>query len=102
MATGGKAESKISVDFEVFGKVQGVFFRKNTQKTAQSHGIVGWVKNTPQGTVQGSCQGTESKMKIMKEWLSKVGSKKSRIDNCDFKNEKSIQSFEYKSFKISH
>ncbi|XP_052058398.1 acylphosphatase-2-like [Mytilus californianus] len=102
MATGGKAESKISVEFEVFGKVQGVFFRKNTRKTAQSLGIVGWVKNTPQGTVQGSCEGTESKMKIMKEWLSKIGSKNSRIDKCDFKNEKSIQKFEYKSFKISH
>ena len=24
MATGGKAESKTSVDFEVFGKVQGI------------------------------------------------------------------------------
>ncbi|CAC5391603.1 acyP [Mytilus coruscus] len=97
-----KQKSKISVEFEVFGKVQGVFFRKNTRKTAQSLGIVGWVKNTPQGTVQGSCEGTESKMKIMKEWLSKIGSKNSRIDKCDFKNEKSIQTFEYKSFKISH
>lgn len=35
-----------------------------------------------------------------KEWLSKTGSKKSRIDKCDFKNERTLDSFEYNSFEV--
>ena len=41
------------------------YFFQNTQKTAKLHGIVGCVKNTPRGTVQGSCQGIDTKIKIM-------------------------------------
>ena len=36
--------------FEVFGKVQGVFFRKHTQAEAQKLHLVGWVKNTTHKT----------------------------------------------------
>ena len=42
-STGG---GLIAVDFEVFGKVQGVFFRKFTNEKANSLGLRGWVKNT--------------------------------------------------------
>ncbi len=35
-----------------------------------------------------------------KEWLSTVGSPKSRIDRCDFSQEKSIPKLEYPSFTI--
>ncbi|XP_060575297.1 acylphosphatase-1-like [Ruditapes philippinarum] len=48
MAEGGNL---VSVDFEVFGKVQGVFFRRYTQKKAKELHIVGWVMNTHRGTV---------------------------------------------------
>lgn len=41
------------VNFEVFGKVQGVFFRKYTKEKADSLGIRGWVYNDDSGTVQG-------------------------------------------------
>ena len=41
MATG-----LIAVDYEVFGRVQGVFFRKFTNEKANSLGLRGWVKNT--------------------------------------------------------
>ena len=35
-----------------------------------------------------------------KHWLSKVGSKASRIENCHFNNEKTLQDIEYRSFEI--
>jgi len=39
-----KLEKQIfRVQFEVFGTVQGVFFRKHTHKTADSLGVSGWV-----------------------------------------------------------
>ena len=36
----------VAVDYEVFGRVQGVFFRKFTNEKANSLGLKGWVKNT--------------------------------------------------------
>ncbi|XP_027862897.1 acylphosphatase-2-like isoform X1 [Xiphophorus couchianus] len=46
-----------SVDFEIFGHVQGVCFRMYTEKEGLRLGLVGWVKNTASGTVVGQVQG---------------------------------------------
>ena len=43
--------------YEVFGKVQGVFFRKYTKKEADKLGISGWVMNTEKKTVIGEAEG---------------------------------------------
>ncbi|XP_072189709.1 acylphosphatase-2 isoform X2 [Excalfactoria chinensis] len=51
-----------SVDYEVFGRVQGVCFRMYTEAEAKKLGVVGWVKNTSQGTVTGQVQGPEDKV----------------------------------------
>jgi acylphosphatase len=64
-----------SCDFEVEGRVQGVFFRACTEKKAKELGLVGWVMNTPQGTVKGVCQ---SKDKNSLDQM-KVGVKKKII-----------------------
>ncbi|XP_022603925.1 acylphosphatase-2-like isoform X2 [Seriola dumerili] len=47
----------VSVDFEIFGHVQGVCFRMYTEKEGLRLGLVGWVKNTYSGTVVGQVQG---------------------------------------------
>ncbi|KAJ7345010.1 hypothetical protein JRQ81_000960 [Phrynocephalus forsythii] len=52
-----EGDGLVSVDYEVFGKVQGVFFRKYTQAEGKKLGLVGWVQNTDDGTVQGQIQG---------------------------------------------
>ncbi len=87
-----------SVDFEVFGIVQGVSFRKHTQDTATKYGLVGWVQNTRKGTVIGTVQGPEKNVEKMKTWLASKGSPKSQIIKCDFKNEHTIQSLEFSKF----
>ncbi|XP_029401057.1 acylphosphatase-2 isoform X1 [Mus pahari] len=51
-----------SVDYEVFGAVQGVCFRMYTEGEAKKRGLVGWVKNTSKGTVTGQVQGPEEKV----------------------------------------
>ena len=96
------AKKLSSFDYEVFGLVQGVFFRKFTQKEANKLELVGWVKNTRNDTVVGQCQGEDSKMELMKRWLCKVGSPSSRIDKCDISNEKEISQLEYSKFEIRH
>ncbi|XP_056669997.1 acylphosphatase-2 isoform X5 [Monodelphis domestica] len=60
------AKTLKSVDYEVFGRVQGVCFRMYTEGEAKKTGVVGWVKNTSQGTVKGQVQGPEDKVNSMK------------------------------------
>ncbi|XP_026640929.1 acylphosphatase-2 isoform X2 [Microtus ochrogaster] len=59
------AEPLKSVDYEVFGRVQGVCFRMYTEGEAKKIGVVGWVKNTSKDTVMGQVQGPEEKVNSM-------------------------------------
>ncbi|KAI8486819.1 hypothetical protein Bbelb_353270 [Branchiostoma belcheri] len=105
MAASGRL---VSVDYEIFGKVQGVFFRKNTKRTADRLGLVGWVKNEVKvrpgqaalKTVVGRVQGEESKVQVMKKWLREKGSPKSTITDAQFRNESIVDRLEFASFDI--
>ncbi|NXS74764.1 ACYP2 protein, partial [Pandion haliaetus] len=91
-----------SVDYEVFGRVQGKDGRWYTEEEARKLGVVGWVKNTSQGTVTGQVQGPEDKVNAMKSWLSKVGSPSSRIDRTSFSNEKEISKLDFSGFSTRY
>ncbi|XP_072193350.1 acylphosphatase-1 [Excalfactoria chinensis] len=94
------SEGLVSVDYEVSGRVQGVFFRKYTQSEAKRLGLVGWVQNTSRGTVQGQAQGPADRVRELQEWLRKVGSPQSRISRAEFTNEKEIAALEHTDFLI--
>lgn len=55
----------------VKGRVQGVFFRMETQKQAQKLGIKGWVRNTDEGHVEVLIYGAKAKVAAMILWLHK-------------------------------
>ena len=65
--------------FEVFGKVQGVFFRKYTQAEARRLDLRGWCMNTRAGTVTGEAAGGEQELAQFAQWLQHKGSPKSKI-----------------------
>nr|XP_002121582.2 acylphosphatase-2-like [Ciona intestinalis] len=88
------------LNFEVCGKVQGVFFRKHTKKTCDKHGVAGWVLNTKGGTVQGFLEGSQQSVSKVKNWLKSVGSPKSRIDKCTFYNECTVDTKSLTQFSI--
>ncbi|KXS13315.1 acylphosphatase-1-like protein [Gonapodya prolifera JEL478] len=90
----------VSSAFEVWGVVQGVFFRKYTSRRAIELGLVGWVKNTDRGTVQGVMEGERKKVETMKIWLRTRGSPQSRIDRVEFSNETDIEALQYEDFSI--
>ncbi|XP_003214428.1 acylphosphatase-1 isoform X2 [Anolis carolinensis] len=95
-----EGDGLVSIDYEVFGKVQGVFFRKYTQAQGKKLGVVGWVQNTDQGTVKGQIQGPTLKVRQLQEWLQKTGSPKSHIDRAEFHNEKKITRLDHSGFSI--
>jgi acylphosphatase len=41
----------------VHGAVQGVFFRDSVRRRAQQAGVSGWIRNSPDGTVEGVFEG---------------------------------------------
>ena len=89
-----------SFNFEVFGKVQGVFFRKYTQKQAVKLGCVGWCMNTSDGTVVGVAQGTSASCRSMVDWLTNTGSPKSEITGIEITEKRSVDSVEFDDFEI--
>lgn len=89
-----------SVDYEVYGKVQDVFFRQYTYDKAIDVGAVGTVMNTPSGTVKGTFQGTQSQVEEMKYFVSKVGSPESKIEKAKFSNERQIEELDYTEFTV--
>ena len=93
-------DSIMHVKFEIFGKVQGVYFRKYTKEEADTIGIRGWVKNTTQKTVIGELQGPTEDMQKLKIWLQNEGSPKSKISKAIFEDKGVIKHYTYSNFSI--
>lgn len=77
----------------VSGRVQGVFFRYNTKKTAQNLGLKGYVMNLEDGDVEIITQGSEEKLKKLLEFCRK-GPMFARVDDVKVKEEKTGNEFE--------
>jgi acylphosphatase len=59
------------ISITVSGKVQGVFYRANTEKKAKEIGVSGFVRNEPNGDVYIEAQGTETQLEQLKDWCKK-------------------------------
>lgn len=51
----------------ISGEVQGVGFRYFTVREAQRHGLTGWVRNCPDGTVEIEAQGNDHRLAMFME-----------------------------------
>ena len=60
--------TKSRVHVIIRGRVQGVFFRIETQRTADRHGVFGWVKNRADGTVEAVFEGDKEKVDEVIAW----------------------------------
>lgn len=79
----------------VSGRVQGVFYRSETEKAASAKGLKGWVKNRSDGTVEAVFEGYEGVVASMIEWC-KEGSPRAKVDkvDVDWEEPKGESSFE--------
>jgi len=81
----------------VYGLVQGVFFRYTTRKVARKIGLTGIVKNMPDGSVYIEAEGPEVKLLELLEF-SKKGPKYADVEQVkhEFKDfEGNFDKFDY-------
>lgn len=61
-------EDKIRIHAIIKGRVQGVFFRQETKRTAEACNVTGWVKNLPDGTVEAVLEGNRDDVEKVVRW----------------------------------
>ena len=52
----------------ISGRVQGVFFRDTCRRMAERHGVSGWVRNLPDGTVEAVFEGSAEAVRHLVDW----------------------------------
>ena len=83
----------------VSGRVQGVSFRYYTQRKAMDLGVVGWVRNEPDGTVRTVAEGEDSALKSFREFLD-VGPPYAEVTSVEEQWKEATGEFE--RFRITH
>ena len=77
----------------VSGDVQGVFFRQETKRQAEAHGVSGWVRNRDDGSVEAVFEGEKQDVKALVEFC-KHGPSGAMVTNVDVKWENFTGEFE--------
>jgi acylphosphatase len=72
------AQAHVFVD----GKVQGVYFRDTTRKTAEENGVEGWVRNLSDGRVEAVFQGDRDDVEAMIDFCHE-GPPRARVEGVD-------------------
>lgn len=67
---------------KIYGLVQGVFFRASTRDAALRLGLGGWVRNSPDGSVEAVFEGDEETVARAVKWCEE-GPTGSRVDEVD-------------------
>ena len=83
---------------QVYGKVQGVFYRKSTQAEANQLGLCGWVKNREDGSVEIFAEGSLIQIEALKKWCKK-GPAQAEVQEII---SQSAEAQFYKSFEIEY
>ncbi len=77
----------------ISGEVQGVFFRRSAKGQAEKLGVVGWVRNRNDGSVEVVAQGEKDKVDKFIEWCKK-GPPFAKVENVEVEWRKNIEDFE--------
>jgi len=74
------------VHVKIFGRVHGVFFRASVRREAAARGIVGWVQNDPDGSVEAVFEGTARDVDAILEYC-RMGPPGARVDRLETRDE---------------
>lgn len=70
------------VRVEIHGEVQGVTFRDSCRREADRLGIVGWVRNEPDGSVGAEFEGQHGDVDALVAWC-RTGPPGARVESVD-------------------
>lgn len=56
------------VELRITGKVQGVFYRASCADAARERGLVGWVRNAADGSVEAVAEGPREALESLVAW----------------------------------
>lgn len=70
----------------VSGRVQGVFFRDSTRERAAAHGVAGWARNMPDGTVEAVLEGEAEAVERVLRFL-RSGPSHADVDDVEVRDE---------------
>ncbi len=68
------------------GRVQGVFFRDTTRRRAEAAGVAGWVRNTPEGSVEAVFEGDPAAVNELVEF-SRRGPSRAEVASVEVTDE---------------
>jgi acylphosphatase len=74
--------AKIARHVRISGRVQGVFFRAWIREHADRLGVFGWIRNCPDGSVEGHVEGPEDRVAQVIQLLRR-GPAGARVDNLE-------------------
>jgi len=83
----------------VSGRVQGVFFRAETQRTAKSFNLAGWVRNKADGKVEVVFEGENANVDKMVSWCH-IGSPAAKVE--EVLTEEEPYTGEFSDFSIKY
>ncbi|MBW1821603.1 MAG: acylphosphatase [Deltaproteobacteria bacterium] len=92
-------EDKKRAHVIISGRVQGVFFRMETQKAAKRYGVYGWTRNKADGTVEALFEGDKTSVDLILEWCQE-GSPPAKVEKAEVNWED--YTGEFKEFKIAY
>ncbi|MFC1877643.1 acylphosphatase [Thermodesulfobacteriota bacterium] len=92
-------ENMVRAHAIITGRVQGVFFRMETQRAARSHRVSGWVRNKMDGSVEAVFEGDEANVKSTLVWCQE-GPPHARVSHVDV----TWQDYtgEYETFEVTY
>jgi acylphosphatase len=70
----------------VSGRVQGVFFRDSVRRRAEAAGAAGWVRNTPEGTVEAVFESEPATVEELVEFC-RSGPSRAEVNSVDVSEE---------------
>jgi acylphosphatase len=74
--------AKIARHVRISGRVQGVFFRAWIREHADRLGVYGWIRNCPDGSVEGHVEGPEDRVAQVIQLLRR-GPTGARVDDLE-------------------
>ena len=80
------SENVIRRRVKVNGRVQGVFFRDSTRERATAHGVNGWARNMPDGSVEAVLEGDPEAVQRVVRFLQ-TGPPQAEVERVDVDEE---------------